>query len=241
MIFNAYSIVFAAFLVVSGRLADLFGRRKLFRSGVAVFTLASALSGLAPSSGFLIAMRALQALGGAMVVPSSMALVIEAYPSSEREEATTIYGATAALAAALGPPIGGLLIGIANWRLCFFVNVPVGIAVLILSSPFLVESRAPGRRLIPDLIGSALFGSSVALLTLGIVRGSDWGWGSPRTMGSFVLAALAIGRFARRSSWHPAPIVDPALIRHRPFVTVSAAMLLSGIGFYGSCSAMPSS
>ena len=108
-VLNAYSIVFAAFLVVSGRLADLFGRRRLFRLGVVVFTGASALCGIAPNPAFLIGMRALQALGGAMVVPSSMALVIEAYPVARRARATTIYGATAALAAALGPPIGGAL------------------------------------------------------------------------------------------------------------------------------------
>src|SRR5579859_7061664 len=232
-IFNAYSIVFAASLVVAGRLADLFGRRKLFRLGVVLFTVSSALCGLAPSSTFLIAMRAVQALGGAMVVPSSMALVIHAYPASRRTEAATIYGATAALAAALGPPIGGLLVGLSSWRLCFYVNVPIGILVFVLSSRRLIESRSPGRRLMPDLGGAAMLAASVGLLTLGIVRGNDWGWGNPRIIAAFALAVATSLWFMWRSSWHRSPIVDPALRKARPWGAVSSAMLLAGAGFYG--------
>ncbi len=232
-IFNAYSIVFAASLVAAGRLADLFGRRKLFRLGVLLFTIASALCGVAPSSGFLIAMRACQALGGALVVPSSMALVIHAYPPSRRTEAATIYGATAALAAALGPPIGGLLVGISSWRLCFYVNVPIGVLVLVLSSRLLIESRSPGRRLLPDLVGAGMMAAGVALLTLGIVRGNEWGWSNLRIIAAFVLAVAATLGFLWRSSWHSSPVVDPSLRQARPWGAVSTAMLLAGAGFYG--------
>src|SRR3954465_14482124 len=121
-IFDAYSIVFAAFLVGSGRLADLLGRKRMFQVGVVLFTTASALCAIAPSAGFLIGARALQALGGAIVVPASLALVVNAFPAGRRARALTAYGSSAAIAAALGPPIGGLLIHFSDWRLCFLVN-----------------------------------------------------------------------------------------------------------------------
>src|SRR4051794_29502863 len=125
-IFDAYSIVFAAFLVASGRLADLVGRKRLFEVGVVLFTLASALSALAPSAGFLIGPRALQALGGARVVPASLALVVNAFPAGRRAGALTAYGSSAAIAAAPGPPIGGLLIHASDWRPWLLPNVPLG-------------------------------------------------------------------------------------------------------------------
>src|SRR3954465_2389362 len=121
-IFDAYSIVFAAFLVGSGRLADLLGRKRMFQVGVVLFTTASALCAVAPSAGFLIVARALQALGGAIVVPASLALVVNAFPPERRARALTAYGSSAAIAAALGPPIGGLLIDLSDWRLCFLVD-----------------------------------------------------------------------------------------------------------------------
>src|SRR4051794_20253438 len=192
-IFDAYSIVFAAFLVASGRLADLLGRKRLFQAGVVLFTAASALCALSPSAGFLIGARALQALGGALVVPASLALVVNAFPAGRRAGALTAYGSSAAIAAALGPPIGGLLIHFSDWRLCFLVNVPIGALVVVLASRRLVESRSPGRRTLPDLTGAMVLALSLGLLTLGIVQGKPWGWTSPAVLGSFAASvALAV-------------------------------------------------
>ena len=125
-ILNAYSIVFAAFLVVSGRLADLLGRRWAFISGVLVFTLASALCAASGSVGFLVGARVLQALGAAILVPASLALVVQAFPAAHRSHAVGLWGASAALASGLGPPIGGALVEAGGWRWAFLVNIPFG-------------------------------------------------------------------------------------------------------------------
>src|SRR4051794_8547797 len=233
-IFDAYSIVFAAFLVASGRLADLLGRKRLFQVGVVLFTLASALCAVAPSAGFLIGARAIQALGGALVVPASLALVVDAFPAGRRAGPLPAYGSSAAIAAALGPPIGGLLIHASDWRLCFLVNVPIGAAVVVLASRHLVESRSPGRRTLPDLTGALVLAASLSLLTLGIVQGSVWGWTSPAIIGSFA-ASIALGAlFLQRSSWHHAPVVDIALLRQREFSLANLATTIAGMGFYGA-------
>ena len=155
-VLNAYNIVFAAFLIVFGRLTDLVGRRRSFVTGVAIFTVASVLCGAAPSVELLVAARVVQALGAAMLVPASLALVIAAFPSDRRSHAIGLWGASAAVAAGLGPPIGGVLVELGGWRWAFLVNLPFGIAALVFARRQLVESRAPGRRRMPDLVGAGL-------------------------------------------------------------------------------------
>ena len=188
-ILNAYSIVFAAFLVVSGRLADLVGRRRTFTNGVLLFTVASVLCALAPSVQVLVAFRVVQALGAALLVPASLALVVEAFPTAKRSHAVGLWGAAAALAAGLGPPIGGALVEWGDWRWAFMVNLPFGLAALWAGRRLLVESRAPGRRRMPDLLGASVSALMLGALTLGIVKGGDWGWTSPATIACFVAAA----------------------------------------------------
>ncbi len=166
-ILNAYNIVFAAFLVPFGRMSDLIGRRRAFVWGVLVFTVASVICALSPSVGFLIGARVVQALGAAMLVPASLALVVAAFPAERRTHAVGLWGASAALASGLGPPIGGLLVQLGDWRWAFLVNLPFGIAAWVIARRSLVESRAPGRRTLPDLGGAALFALALGLLTLG--------------------------------------------------------------------------
>ncbi len=175
-VLNAYNIVFAAFLIVCGRLTDLLGRRRAFVTGVVVFTVSSVLCGAAPSVGFLVAARVVQALGAALLVPASLALVVEAFPEERRAHAIGLWGATAAVAAGLGPPLGGALVELGGWRWAFFVNIPFGVAAAWVAHRELVESRAPGRRRLPDLRGAALMAAALGALNLGIVKGSDWGW-----------------------------------------------------------------
>src|SRR4051812_27266468 len=239
-IFDAYAIVFAAFLVASGRLSDLLGRKRMFQVGVVLFTSASALCALAPSPSFLIGARALQALGGAIVVPASLALVVNAFPPERRARALTAYGSSAAIAAALGPPIGGLLIDLSDWRLCFLVNLPIGVIVVVLASRRLVESRSPGRRTLPDLTGALMLAAALGLLTLGIVEGSAWGWTSPPIIGSFLASIALTLVFLRRCTWHHAPVVDIALLRQREFSMANLATAIAGMGFYGAllCNAL---
>jgi len=153
-VLNAYNIVFAASLILCGRLTDIVGRRRSFVAGVAVFTIASALCGLAPSVELLILARAVQAFGAAMLVPASLALVIAAFPAERRAHAIGVWGASAAVAAGVGPPVGGALVELGGWRWAFLVNVPFGVVALVAGHRQLVESRAPGRRSLPDLRGA---------------------------------------------------------------------------------------
>ncbi len=231
-VLNAYNVVFAAFLVASGRLADLFGRRRTFTTGVVLFTLASAVCAAAPSLALLVAGRVAQAAGAALLVPASLALVVEAFPESRRSHAIGLWGATAAAAAGLGPPLGGALVALSGWRLAFLINLPLGLLAAVAGRRLLVESRAPGRRTLPDVRGSLLLAAAIGLLALAIVEGGDRGWSSPLVAASFAGALLAAGFFVASSRSHPIPVLDPKLLRVRSFAVANAVTLVAGVGFY---------
>ncbi len=231
-VLNGYNIVFAAFLVAAGRFADVFGRRRIFTTGVVLFTAASVLCAVAPSLTVLIAMRGVQAAGAALLVPASLALVVEAFPAERRAHAVGLWGASAAAAAGLGPPLGGVLVEAYDWRLAFLINLPLGIAALVYGRRYLVESRAPGRRRLPDIRGAILLATSMAMLTLAIVQGGSWGWQSPAVIGAFVAAVVAAALFVGSSRHHPVPILDPTLLRVRSFAVANAMTLVAGMGFY---------
>jgi EmrB/QacA subfamily drug resistance transporter len=234
---NAYAIVFAALLVPAGRIADRIGRKRVFIAGLLLFALASALCAAAPSIAVLVAARVLQAAGGAMMLPTTLGLILPAFPVSERALAIGIWSAIGGVAAALGPPIGGLLVQL-SWRWIFVVNVPIGLLTALVAARALSEVREPedGR---PDLLGAAALALGVALLTLGIVEGPGWGWGDPRTMASFAGAAALVAGFVVRSAHHHAPVIELPLLRVRSFALANlaaavffagfSAMLLSGV------------
>ncbi|WP_323742769.1 DHA2 family efflux MFS transporter permease subunit [Nocardioides islandensis] len=231
-VLNAYNIVFAAFLVVCGRLTDLIGRKRAYAGGITLFTLASVWCAAAGNLELLVAGRVLQALGAAMLVPASLAIVVEAFSSDRRAHAIGLWGATAAVAAGLGPPMGGALVELGGWRWAFLVNLPFGVLAVVATRRTVVESRAPGRRVLPDIPGALLLAAALALLNLGVIQGNDWGWGSPRVVGSFVLAVALGALFVRSSLRHRAPVVDPALVRIASFRVASLATVLAGLGFY---------
>ena len=231
-VLNAYNIVFAAFLVAAGRAADLLGRRRVFVLGLKIFTGASLLCAVAPSAGLLICFRVLQALGAALIVPASLALVLSAFPAERRSHGVALMSAVAAAAAGLGPSLGGLLVAAADWRLVFLVNLPIGVAAIVLARR-LVESRAPGRRRVPDLVGALCFASAVATLVLGVVKGEEWGWTNGRTLASFAVALVLGAYFAWRCGRHRAPLVDPRLIRIPSFRAANAMTVVAAAGFYG--------
>ena len=232
-VLNAYAIVFAALLVPAGRIADLLGRRRLFAAGTILFTVASVLCSLAPSAEALIAARGLQGAGAAILVPASLALVLEANPGASRAPAVAAWSATAALAAGIGPSVGGILVDLWDWRLVFLVNLPIGIVVWRLSSRHLVESRAPGRRAWPDLTGALLLALAVGALVLAIVQTEEWGLVSPGVLAAFAAAAAGLAALAHRSRRHPAPVVDVALLRRRAFAVTSVLTFVGAVGFYG--------
>jgi NTE family protein len=232
-VLNAYNIVFAAFLVAAGRIADLLGRRRIFIFGLELFTAASVLCAVAPSAGALVAFRIVQALGAAFLVPASLALVLNAFPPERRAHGVALLSAVAAASAGLGPSLGGILVSAANWRLVFLVNLPIGVAAVVLARRQLVESRAPGRRRMPDLVGALLFALAIASLVLGVVKGSEWGWGSPRVIAAFA-ATLVLGAiFVWRCRWHRSPIIDLQLLHNRTFSAANGMTIVAAAGFYG--------
>jgi NTE family protein len=232
-VLNAYNIVFAAFLVAAGRLADLLGRKRMFVYGVVVFTVASGLCAIAGTVEQLVAFRVLQGIGAAILVPASLALVVEGFDAARRAHGVGLWGAAAALASGLGPPIGGAIVQASSWRWAFLVNVPLGIVAVVVARRGLVESRAPGRRRVPDLRGAVLLAAALGLLTLGLIRGPDWGWASAGTVGSFVAGAVALVGFVMSSRFHPAPLVEPAFLRIRSFVAGNLLTVIASAGFYG--------
>jgi NTE family protein len=232
-VLNAYNIVFAAFLMAAAGMADSLGRRRVFIVGLGLFTVASLLCAIAPSADALIAFRVVQALGAALVVPSALALVLQAFPAARRSHGVALLSAVGAAAAGLGPSLGGLLVTAANWRLVFLVNVPIGVAAALLARRRLVESRAPGRRRIPDLPGTLLFAIAIGALVLGIVKGHPWGWGSPPIIGCLAAALAFCAAVVRRCTWHRSPIANLSLLKIRTFSAANAMKVIGAAGFYG--------
>lgn len=230
-ILNAYAIVFAALLVPAGRIADRIGRKRVFISGLALFGVASAACAFAPSIEVLVAARVLQAAGGAMMLPSSLGLVLPAFPPEQRTVAISIWSAMGGVAAALGPPLGGILVDAAGWRWIFIVNVPIALATVAFAIAMLTEARDPDRGARPDGLGAVLLIGWVGLLTTAIVQGPEWGWGDARVVGAFAGAALLAVAFFVRSSRHPSPVIELPLLRVRSFATANAASMVFFAGF----------
>jgi EmrB/QacA subfamily drug resistance transporter len=231
-VLNAYNIVFAAFIVAAGRMADLLGRKRLFEFGIVLFTVASGLCALAPSVGSLVAARMVQAIGAALTVPTSLAIVLEAFPGPRRTHGVALWSATAAIAAGLGPSLGGVLVELGGWRLAFLVNLPIGAFALWASQRTLTESRAPGRRTIPDLPGALLLALATGALTLGIVKGNDWGWSDPATLLCFASGAALGVAFVDRCRWHDSPMIDLALLRIRSLAAANALTVIGAAGYF---------
>jgi EmrB/QacA subfamily drug resistance transporter len=231
-VLNAYNIVFAALLVPAGRIADLVGRRRMFFVGMFTFVGASMVAGAAPSPELLVGARVLQAVGGAILVPTSLGLLLPEFPASKRATATAIWTAAGAVAAAIGPSLGGVLVNAAGWRWVFFVNLPIALIALIPARRVLREIRDEDSAGIPDLLGSALLVAGVALVALGIVKGPEWGWDSTRVLASLGAGAVLLPIVIYRSLRHPAPVIEASLFRVRSFAVANAGMLFFSAAFY---------
>jgi EmrB/QacA subfamily drug resistance transporter len=230
-VINAYTIVFAALLVPSGRLADRVGRRRVFFAGLAIFSLSSGLCGAAPTEAALIGARVLQAVGGSLLFPASLALVLKEFPQAKRAAAIATWSAVGALAAALGPSFGGIIIDTLDWRWAFYINLPVGAFAFVTAGRLLHESRAdePGPQ--PDLAGVPMLAAGVGALALGIVQSDEWGWTDLRTVGAFVTAAAILPLFILRCSTHPSPTLDLTLFREHNFRLANVATLAFAVSF----------
>jgi EmrB/QacA subfamily drug resistance transporter len=236
---NVYLLVFGGFLLLGGRAGDLFGRRRLFLAGITLFTAASLLDGLATSPGFLVAARALQGLGAALVSPAALSIITTTVPEGpDRAKALGAFAAISGGGGAVGLLLGGLLTDALSWEWVFFVNVPIGIATLLLALRFVPESRAEDRNGV-DFVGATLVTAGLVTLTYAIVKAQDFGWGSARTLalGGAAVALLAV--FAVTQARRSNPLVRLSIFRKRTLTTANAVtlFLLSGMQaffFFGS-------
>lgn len=232
-VLNGYALLFAGLLVVSGRIADEMGRRRVLLAGVAVFVIASAACAAAPGVGVLVAARCAQGIGAALMVPVSLGLLLEIFPPQRHAMVVGTWAAMNGIAASAGPVAGGLLIE-ASWRWAFLVNLPIGLIVLIAGLRVLPWSeRRPGTPF-PDPVGAVALLASAALLVLAIVQAPVWGWLTPRWDAVVVLCLLFTALLAWRCSRHPAPIVEAGLFRVGPFAAANTAL----VAFYVAFAAM---
>jgi EmrB/QacA subfamily drug resistance transporter len=214
LVASGFFIASAAFLPVGGRLADRVGRRRVFNVGLVGFIVSALASALAPTVEILIAARVAQAVAGALVIPSSLAVVLPEFPAARRPSAVATWAAAGPLSAALAPSTAALLLEATSWRWVYFLTAPAAALVLVGSTLMVTESRGDDDsedRL--DILGSGLAVASVALLVLGIGQGTDWGWTDGRTIAVIVGALTIGGIFVIRSSRHPAPLVNLSLFR----------------------------
>jgi EmrB/QacA subfamily drug resistance transporter len=228
---NAYTLAFGGFLLLGGRAADFVGRKRLFIAGVIVFTAASALAGLATSSEFLIVARALQGLGGAMVSPAALSIVTTTFKDGpERTRALSVWAAIAVGGAAVGLLMGGILTEYLSWEWAFFVNVPVGVAALLLSLRYIPESRAATGGV--DVLGAVSVTAGLTLLVYAIVRTQDYGWLSLETLGLAAGAAALLAGFVVTELRSKAPLVRLSIFRTRSLTTANVAMLAVAGGMF---------
>jgi EmrB/QacA subfamily drug resistance transporter len=229
---NAYTLLFGGFLLLGGRAGDLFGRKRLFLLGVAVFTAASLLDGIAPSSGTLIAARALQGLGAALVSPAALSIITTTFPEGPlRTRAMGIWASIAVGGGAVGLLLGGILTEYASWRWIFFVNVPVGIATALLATRFVPESRVDGRRGF-DVAGAVTSTTGRVVLVYGIVKAQAYGWGSARTLGLLGAAAVLLAVFVALELRSAQPLLRLGVFRRRSLTAGNAVMLVVAGGMF---------
>ncbi len=229
---NAYTLTFAVLLLTGATLGERFGRRRLFVGGIAVFTLASAAAALAPNIGTLVAARAVQGVGGAVVVPLTLTLLSHAVPPEKRGLALGAWGAVGGLAIAIGPLVGGAVVEGASWQWIFWLNVPIGIALVPLAWRMLGESHGPTTKL--DLPGVGLASAGLFGIVFGVIRGNSVGWTSGQVLTALIAGtALTVG-FVAYELRTKAPMLPMSLFRSRGFAATNLASLFMFFGMFGS-------
>jgi len=220
-IFSAYNIAYAAGLLTAGRLADAFGRKRAFLSGLMIFMIGSILCAVSPTAIFMVIARVIQAVGGAILTPASLALVLPEFAVEKRSAAIGIWGAVGGISAASGPMIGGFLVDTFGWHSVFLVNVPFCLLAFVIGLKLLRESRDETAPRTVDYFGALLVVLGVGLITLMIVQSDEWGWVSNRSLIIFVISFLLLGAFIWRCNQVAHPVLDLRLFR-LPFVTAAA-------------------
>ncbi|HEY3478466.1 MAG TPA: DHA2 family efflux MFS transporter permease subunit, partial [Streptomyces sp.] len=228
---SSYAVLFAALLTPVGRIADAFGRKRVFLVSLAAFTLTSALCAVAPDLPFLITARALQGAAAAGMIPAALGLLLSTTPPAKLAAAIGVWGAAGSMASATGPSLGGVLVDTFGWRSVFLINVPVGLLLVVAGKRGLPE-RTGARRRLPDPLGTLSVILGIGALVLGLTKGSDWGWGSAATVATTAGGAALIAVALVRSAHQATPAIETGLFRNRTFAVASGAGAFAGAALF---------
>jgi EmrB/QacA subfamily drug resistance transporter len=232
-VLTSFTIVAAALLIPAGRIADRVGRRKIFLTSLLLFSTGSGLCAAAPNVQFLIAARVVQAVGGAMLTPSAIAIILSTTPVARRAWAIGVWSTVNGAVATAAPTIGAALVRYASWRFAFLINVPIGAVSFLIGRRMLDESVDPDAGPLPDPIGVGVIMAAVAALAFGIVRSSAWGWIDAGTLGALGGSAALLALFVWRCARHPSPVIDLAVFRPFLFKANAVTAIAAGITFWG--------
>ena len=230
---NAYTLAFGVLLVTGGRLGDIFGRRRVFLTGVLVFAASSLFIGFSQSSAWLIGGRAAQGVGAALMMPATLSIITNVFPPHERGRAIGTWAGVSALALAIGPVLGGLLVEHVSWQSIFFINLPVAAGAIAITLFATRESRDETVLPTVDYAGVAAFTAGMLALTLALVEAGEWGWGSMRVLGLFAVAAVALAAFARIERRVKVPMVDFGFFRSRTFLGANIVAFIVSFAMLG--------
>jgi NTE family protein len=226
---SGYLIGTAAFLPLAGRISDRNGPVRIFLLGVALFGVTAALSAIAPNIWSLIAARVAQSIGGALIIPASLSMVLPLFPESRRSGAVATWAAAGPLSAAIAPSLSATILQVSSWRWLYFLSAPAAAIVFLLGRRVLDETPPPPSEGHLDIVGAALGTTGIALVVFGIGKGKDWGWTSPGILACFVVAAACVAAFIVQSRRHPHPLIDFGLFRARPVWMANAANTLVSV------------
>src|SRR4051812_4890193 len=233
-VLNAYTLLFGGFLLLGGRAADRLGRRRVFMAGIGLFTVASLACGLSQSEPTLLIARGAQGLGGALVSPAALSILLTTFAEgSERNRALAVWGAIAGAGGAVGLLLGGAIVQALSWRWVFFVNVPIGAAVVLLAPRTLADSRAEGVRGGYDLEGATAITLGTMALVFTLIKANDWGWGSGRTLAGLAVAVVLLVGFVWIEHRHENPLVPLRIFTNRSLAASDATMLLLAAALFG--------
>jgi EmrB/QacA subfamily drug resistance transporter len=232
-IVTSYALVFAALLITGGKLADLLGRRKIFVVGLAVFTLSSLACGMAPNAGFLIGARAVQGVGAALMNPATLSIITATFPPRQRGQAIGIWAGVSALALAIGPLAGGLIVDNIGWNWFFVINVPVGVHGIVVAQFFITESRDTSHEQSVDFPGLVTSAGALFALSYALIEGNQRGWSSAEILGLFAAAAVLLVAFLVLESRQRLPMLDLSLFKNSSFVGANVVALLVSLGMFG--------
>ena len=230
-VLNAYALFFGALLIPAGRFSDKIGQKTVFMLGLFIFTIASLACAVSPDLWVLIAFRCVQAIGAAMLIPSSLGLVLTTMPPARVNSSVRLWAVSGAAAGAIGPVLGGLLTSL-SWRWIFLINLPIGIAAIALTWKVIPFVRHDFSTKMPDLIGSLMVILTIGAISFGLLNGHTWGWGNGRIIASWVVAVLSAVGFVISTRRAAVPVIDPQMFRSRVFSAANISIVI-GAAIFG--------